>query len=297
LLEPSSAPAVAVPASRRRTRRRRGQPWALRLSVGFIALVVLLAILAPVLSTLSPTQRSGEQLLAPGSAGHLLGTDALGRDQLTRLLYGARPLLLTSTMAVLAATVIGTALGMLAGYARGFVEGAILRLLDVLLSFPLFLFGIIVVAALGSGTVNLAAAVAIALLPVIARLAHGLTLREASREYVLAARSTGARPGRILLREILPNIAGPIVVQATSLFALAAGFATALSYLGLGVIPPTPDWGLMVRDGQDFISTAPDLAVIPGAAITLLLVAITLVGDGLRDRMDPGHRLRAITAP
>jgi len=256
-----------------------------------IALVVIVSLLAPVICSQSSTIGTAPSLLPLGSSGHLLGTDVLGRDQLTRLLFGARPLLFTSASAVSIAVLVGTTLGMVAGFAQRLTETVILRLLDVLLSFPLFLFGIVVIAALGPGIVNLAAAIAVALTPVVARLAHGLTLRESSRDYVLAARSVGMRPARIMVREILPNIAGPVVVQATSLFALAAGFSTALSYLGLGVIPPTPDWGLMVRDGQEFIINAPALAVIPGMCITVFLVAVTFVGDALRDRLDPDRRL------
>lgn len=256
-----------------------------------ITTVLLAALLAPVISPADPLAQSADTLLAPGSADHLLGTDNLGRDQLSRLLHGARPLLLVSAGSVLAGMVVGTAIGVVAGVRGGWVEAILMRLMDALLSFPLMLLGILMIASLGTGATNLTLAVAIALIPLFARLVHGLALRESDRDYVLAARAAGFRQRRIMLLEVLPNLAGPVVVQATSLFSMAAGFATALSYLGLGIQAPTPDWGLMVQEGQPYISRAADLAVIPGVVITMLLVAVTFVGDDLRDVLDPGHRL------
>lgn len=262
---------------------------------GFIALVVLASLGAPLIAPYDPNAPEANVLLGPGAPGHLLGTDNLGRDQLSRLLYGGRSLLAVSTAAVLIATMLGTAIGLVAGYRRKAVEVVLMRSMDALLSFPLILLGIMVVAALGSGPTNLMLAISIALVPIVARLVHGLALAEGRREYVLAARAAGMGPLRIMVREILPNLFGPIVVQATSLVALAAGFSTALSYLGLGITAPTPDWGLMVKDGQAYIANAPDLAVIPGVLITALLTAVTFAGDHLRDVLDPERRLRAAT--
>lgn len=286
---------------RGRSRRALGSILALRhdrvaaVAWGFTALVVLVSLGAPLLAPYDPTASVANVLLGPGAPGHLLGTDNLGRDQLSRLIYGGRSLLAVSVVAVLIATTIGTAIGLVAGYRRKVIEVLLMRSMDALLSFPLILLGIMVVAALGSGATNLILAISIALIPIVARLVHGLALAEGRREYILAARAAGMGPLRIMVRELLPNLLGPIVVQATSLLALAAGFATALSYLGLGITAPTPDWGLMVKDGQAYIANAPDLAVIPGVLITALLTAVTFAGDHLRDVLDPERRLRSAT--
>ena len=258
---------------------------------GFILLCLMLSLLAPVLAPYNPTTQSNQILLAPGSSPHWLGTDNLGRDQLSRVLYGGRPLIVTSAVAVILSTIVGVAIGLSAGYRKGYTETGLMRSMDALLSFPLVLLGLMIVAGLGTGIRNLILAIAIAQTPIVARLVHGLVLRESSREYVLAARAAGMKHTRIMVGEVLPNIIGPVIVQATSMFAIAAGFATALSYLGLGVQPPDADWGLMVRDGQAYISSAPDLALIPGILITLLLVAVTFAGDDLRDLLDPDRRL------
>ncbi len=289
-------------APRSRSRRSRAQkrllgaggtlrrPSAI-LAWGFIALCLIVSLLAPAIAPFDPTKQSSEILLSPGSAPHWLGTDNLGRDQLSRVLYGGRPLIVTSLVAVVVATMAGVVIGLFAGYRKGFTETGLMRSMDALLSFPLVLLGLMIVAGLGTGVRNLIIAIAIAQTPIVARLVHGLVLREASREYVLAARAAGMSHNRIMLHEILPNIIGPVVVQATSMFAIAAGFSTALSYLGLGVQPPEADWGLMVRDGQAYIQSAPDLALIPGILITVLLVAVTFAGDDLRDVLDPDRRL------
>jgi peptide/nickel transport system permease protein len=199
--------------------------------------------------------------------------------------------LVVSTASVVLATVIGTAIGLLAGFRGGMTNGLLMRSMDALLAFPLILLGIMIVAVLGSGQLNLVLAVTIALVPVVARLVQALALRERDLQYIDAARSVGFGSVRIMAREMLPNLIGPVVVQATSLFAVAAGFATALSYLGLGIVAPTADWGLMVREGQEFIGIGVDLALIPGLCITLLLVAVSFVGDFLRDVLDPDQRL------
>ncbi len=295
--EPTTAAALP-PAGPRRLRLprlaflgSRHRTPVVTLSLAYIALVVLVAILAPLVAPADPIAQNFERLLAPGSPGHLLGTDNLGRDQLSRLLHGARPVLVVSTASVVLATAIGSAIGLLAGFRGGVTNGVLMRSMDALLAFPLILLGIMIVAVLGSGQLNLVLAVTIALVPVVARLVQALALRERDLQYIDAARSVGFGSVRIMAREMLPNLIGPVVVQATSLFAVAAGFATALSYLGLGIVAPTADWGLMVREGQEFIGIGVDLALVPGLCITLLLVAVSFVGDFLRDVLDPDQRL------
>ncbi len=288
-----AAPSRALRLPRVALLRSRHRTPVVTLSLAYILLVVLVALLAPLVAPADPIAQDFERLLAPGSAGHLLGTDNLGRDQLSRLLHGARPVLVVSTASVVLATVIGTAIGLLAGFRGGMTNGLLMRSMDALLAFPLILLGIMIVAVLGSGQLNLVLAVTIALVPVVARLVQALALRERDLQYIDAARSVGFGSVRIMAREMLPNLIGPVVVQATSLFAVAAGFATALSYLGLGIVAPTADWGLMVREGQEFIGIGVDLALIPGLCVTFLLVAVSFVGDFLRDVLDPDQRLAA----
>jgi peptide/nickel transport system permease protein len=260
------------------------------ISWGLLTFFCVVAVLAPVLSPHSPTATSGTPLAASGAPGHLLGTDQFGRDELSRLIWGARPLIATSLLSVALAVALGCAIGLVSGYVGGALEVVLMRAMDVILSFPLILFAIMVVAALGPGLVNLVIAIGVSQLPVFARLARALTARETSREYVLAAKVSGFRLRRVLFWEIAPNIVGPMVVQATAVVAVAAGYAAALSYLGLGIQPPTADWGYMVKDGQQFVFDNSMLAIMPAIAITLFVAACNFVGDDLRDLLDPDRR-------
>jgi peptide/nickel transport system permease protein len=185
------------------------------------------------------------------------------------------------------AAVLGTGIGLVAGYAGGAVEQLLMRIVDLGLSFPAVLLVILVVAAAGPGSSSLLLGIGIALAPGLARLARALSAREAARDYVLAARLGGTRTSRILAREILPNIAGPILAQVVMTLSVAAGYAAGLSYLGLGIQPPTPDWGAMVQAGQEFMFTAPRLVVLPAAMTLLFVVACNFAGDDLRDALDP----------
>ena len=262
------------------------------LAWGFLVFVVVVSAAAPVLAPTDPAaQDFAATLLPPGAPGHVAGTDNLGRDQLSRLLWGGRPIIVTAICSVVLSTVVGTLLGIWAGYRRGWLDVVVARGMDILLSFPLILLAIMIVAALGPGVQNVVLAIAISQLPVFARLARALALRESDREYVLAVRAAGFGSSRIVYREILPNLVGPVIVQATSTVAVATGLTAALSYLGLGVQPPTPDWGLMVKEAQEFLFDAPDLAIVPGVLITLFVLACNFVGDDLRDVLDPGNAL------
>ena len=283
-------PATSAP-SRQGLRQLVRRPSSL-IAWGFLLLVAALSAAAPLLAPAEPTaQDFASTLLAPGAPGHPAGTDNLGRDQLSRLLYGGRPIIVTALCSVLISTVVGTLLGMWAGFRRGWLDVVVARGMDVLLSFPLILLAIMIVAALGSGVLNVVLAIAISQLPVFARLARALALRESDREYVLAVRAAGFGSNRIVYREILPNLVGPIIVQATSTVGVATGLTAALSYLGLGVQPPTPDWGLMVKEAQEFLFDAPDLAIVPGVLITLFVLACNFAGDDLRDVLDPDNAL------
>lgn len=259
---------------------------------GLIGLFLLVALFAPLIAPYDPIARGvGEPLLLPLSEGHLMGTDSFGRDQFSRLVWGARPLIVTSLSAVGLAAVVGFAIGLFGGYAGGVADTVVLRTMDAVLSFPLILLAIMIVAALGASLRNLVLAIAVAQVPIFARLVRALVVREKSKEYVLAARASGFGPARIAIREVAPNVVGPIIVQAAILVAVAAGYATALSYLGLGITPPTPDWGYMVREGQEFLFDAPDLALVPGLLITLFATACSFIGDDLRDVLDPDRIL------
>ena len=200
-------------------------------------------------------------------------------------------MILASLSSVGLAMVVGFGIGLVSGYVGGFVDTTLMRAMDIVLSFPLILLAIIIVAALGPGLFNVIVAIAFSQVPVFARLVRALTTRETSKEYVLAARAGGYGPTRIAMLEITPNVVGPVVVQMTSVVAVAAGYASALSYLGLGTRPPTPDWGYMVKEAQEFLFGAPDLALIPGLLIAAFVTAVNFIGDDLRDLLDPDRAL------
>lgn len=270
----------ARPAKGTLDRRRTGLLAAFRMLpwVVFVTFVVL-ALLAPLLAPHDPLAGGGEPMLAPLSEGHLLGTDGFGRDQLSRLLYGLRPMIGVSLGAVALALVVGGSYGLVSGVAGGRIDWAMMRAVDILMSFPIILAAILVLAALGPSLPNLMLAVAVSQFPIFARLARALASGEAAREYVLAARASGFAPLHIIFREVAPNILRPLVVQATSVVALAALTAAALSYLGLGVRPPTPDLGYMVKEGQELIFIAPEQALLPGLLIAIFALAVSFCGD------------------
>ncbi|MFM7172076.1 MAG: ABC transporter permease [Caldilinea sp.] len=258
----------------------------------FLLFVVFCSVAAPLLSPYDPIQIDIPQRLQAPSWAHLFGTDEFGRDLLTRVLYGGRPVLLTSLLSVLAAAMAGTAIGTLAGYLGGQVDNLLMRLIDVMLSFPAVLLAILIVAALGTGVPNAIIAVTFSLVPTFARVARALALSLTLEQFVVASHAIGATGPQIIWRHLLPNLLPPIIVQATAMLAIAVAFASALSFLGLGVEPPTPDWGLMVSEGQRLIYDALWVPFFPGLAITLTVLAVNFLGDGLRDRLDPTLRNR-----
>ena len=235
----------------------------------------------------SPYAMDMAQRLAPPGGTHWLGTDAFGRDVASLLLVGARSSLLAGVVAVGIGLVVGTALGLLAAARRGWVEELVMRLADFSFAFPAVLSAILFTAAWGAGLVNAIVAIGIFNIPVFARVARAGALGVWSREYVLAARACGKGILRITLEHVLPNIASALIVQATVQFALAILAEAALSYLGLGTQPPQPSWGRMLADAQTLMHQAPLLAVWPGAAIACAVLGLNLLGDGLRDLLDP----------
>ncbi|MFJ3799525.1 ABC transporter permease [Streptomyces sp. NPDC090088] len=286
---PTASPSGAVRGRFLRALRRRtlARSWPALLSWLLLTVLVLVALLGPLLVQADPLRQTSSALLAPGSPGHPLGTDDLGRDELARLVHGARPLLLVSFTATALAAGLGTLVGLVAGYTGGLVELVLMRLVDLALAFPSILLVILLVAAAGPGTVSLILGIGISLAPGLARLARALTAREAAKDYVVACRLGGTGAPRIMVREVLPNIGGPLLAQVVMTLSVAAGFAAGLSYLGLGIQPPQPDWGYMVQAGQEFLYTAPRLVVLPALLTLLFVVACNFVGDDLRDALDP----------
>lgn len=267
--------------------------WRRRSAVVGLVLVVAVAagaLLAPAVAGRDPLDQVLPDKLRPPGGAYLLGTDGLGRDLWARLVWGARISLLVGVVSVALAAVLGTALGLAAGYFRGWIDGAIMRVVEVLMSFPLVLLAIAIVAVLGSGVRNLMLAVGISSVPPFARLVRGQVLTVSQREYVEAARAIGAAHNRIMVRHILPNIASAIIVLATLRVSTVILTESALSFLGLGISPPTATWGAMIADGMKWLRIAPWISTVPGIAIMVTVLAFNLFGDGLRDALDP--RLR-----
>ncbi|KAA0968114.1 ABC transporter permease subunit [Aureimonas fodinaquatilis] len=266
--------------------------------VGLIifALVVLIAISAPLIAPHNPVAQNRSALLLPpfwmtgGQWAFPLGTDAVGRDILSRLIYGARYSLFIGLFVVTLSVSTGIVIGMIAGYVRGFVDTVIMRLMDVILAFPSLLLALVLVAVLGPGLTNAMIAIALVLQPHFVRLTRASVLAEREREYVTAARVAGAGPLRLMFKTILPNCLGPLIVQATLSFSNAILDAAALGFLGMGAQPPTPEWGTMLAEAQEFVLRAWWVVTFPGLAILITVLAINLVGDGLRDALDPRMR-------
>lgn len=273
-------------------RARKRLNLALWLPVAVIVLFVLAALLAPWIAPYDPnSQNLLGRLKPPGTTArsfhYLLGSDELGRDLLTRLIHGARVSLMVAFAAALLSGTVGVLLGMLAGYLRGWVEIVVMRVVDIFLSVPAILLAIITVAVLGPGLVNVIVVLALTRWPRYARVAYGQTLGIANTPYVRLATLMGAGPLRILFRHILPNIIGAVTVVATLEFGLMVLFEAGLSFLGLGVQPPTASWGSMLSTGRNYLGNAWWIATFPGLCLFSLVLAINLIGDALRDRFDP----------
>jgi peptide/nickel transport system permease protein len=260
-----------------------------------LAIVCLLAgisILAPVLAPHDPTAIHASDGLAAPSSTYLLGTDNLGRDILSRIIYAARTSLLVALGSVLVAGVIGVPLGLIAGYAGGKIDSVIMRVLDAILAFPVILLAILVVATLGTQTINLILTIGFVFIPYFTRLVRGNVLTFKEREFVTASRASGADDRYLVTRVILPNILSPIVVQASLTMSLAVLIEAALSFLGLGVQEPTPAWGSMLQNSQLYLREAPWFVFSPGLCIFVSVLAFNLIGDGLRDLLDVSGRRR-----
>jgi peptide/nickel transport system permease protein len=252
-----------------------------------IVVFALIAVFAPKIAPEGFDQEVLVDRLKPPSAEHWFGTDSLGRDVFSRVLYGARISMTIGFVAVSGALVTGALLGVAAGYAGGVLDGVVMRVMDVMLAFPAVILAIGIVALRGIGLNNTILAVSVVYIPVYARVARAATLAIKQQEYVTAAAAMGAREWRILLRSILPNAASPLIVQATLGVANAILDAAALGFLGLGAQPPTPEWGAMLSDSYQYLLSAFWAALAPGAAIAVMVLSFNLAGDGLHDALDP----------
>ncbi len=251
-----------------------------------VSVVILVALAAPVLAPHDPVAQIAQPLLPPGGE-FLAGTDEFGRDELSRLIYGARVSLYVGVLAVLIALAVGGTSGVVAGFHGGFIDDATMRAMDILLSMPALVLAIAITAVLGPSLTNVMLAIGIVYSPTFARVARGPALAVVRRPYIEAARAIGASSLAIVLRHVLPNVAAPILVQATVSLSTAILTEAALSFLGLGTQPPTASWGLMLSAARQYMLIDPWIAVLPGLAIAVAVLGFNLLGDGLRDVLDP----------
>lgn len=267
-----------------------GRLSAFWLGAAIVGILVLVGALAPLIAPFDPLAIHPRDGLKAPSWTYLLGTDENGRDILSRLIYAARTSLLVALGSVAVAGTAGVPLGLIAGYFEGRLDGLIMRVLDAILAFPVILLAILVVATLGTQTVNLVLTIGFVFIPYFTRLVRGNVLAIKHREFVEASRSCGASTGYLIFRVVFPNVLSPIVVQASLSMSLAVLIEASLSFVGVGVQPPKPAWGSMLQASQLYLPTAPWYVLAPGACIFLSVLGFNLLGDGLRDVLDPGRR-------
>lgn len=289
-LENGGARAVAVGVPRTVRWRFLRELFIVRKSAGvgafIVGALVLAAIAAPIVAPYDPSAQDLDNRYAPPSQAHLMGTDPFGRDILSRIVWGTRISLAVGVVVVLIATVIGAILGLTAGYVGGGVDRGLTFLVDMLMAFPLLLVAIALLAIFGAGLYNVMIAVGLGSVPMFARVIRAETRTIRDRDYVTAARSIGATHLRIVMRYILPNIMASIIVLATTRIGTAILTESSLSFLGLGIRPPTPSWGIMVAEGRAYLEQAPWIALFPGVVVMITLLSFNLFGDGLRDALD-----------
>lgn len=258
--------------------------------LGIVLVFLIISLFGPVLAPYDPYKQDLAKALAPPGLENLLGTDHLGRDLLSRLLYAARISLIIGTGVVSFGLVTGTSLGLTVGYFGGWADDVVMRFSDILLSFPGILLALAIASALGTGIGNVILAVGIASTPIFARIVRGSVLRLRNQDFVTAAQAIGVNSGRIMLRHILPNCMGPLIVQTTLRFADAIIIASGLSFLGIGVPPNIPEWGSMLAGGRIYLRSASWVSLFPGLSLMVVVLGFNIMGDGLRDALDP--RLR-----
>jgi peptide/nickel transport system permease protein/oligopeptide transport system permease protein len=257
-----------------------------------ILLIILIAIFAPLIAPYDPYKLGTGKILEQPSRAHLLGTDQLGRDTLSRVIFGAQTSLIVGLVVVAVSGIIGMGLGLLAGYYPGWTNTIIMRLVDALMSFPMILLALVIAALLGGGIRNVILALSVGLVPIYARLMCGQVLSVKGNDYIMAEKAMGASNVRIMFRHIIANCFPPLIVMMTMVLGATILAEAGLSFLGIGIEQPTPAWGSMVNDGRDYLLDLPILSFAPGIAIMLVVFSFNMVGDGLRDALDP--RLRGV---
>jgi ABC-type dipeptide/oligopeptide/nickel transport system permease subunit len=257
-----------------------------------ILILTIMAIFAPLLTPYDPYLTSLEETLQPPSFQHLLGTDTLGRDTLTRIMYGARTSLMIGVVVVFSSSTIGFLLGLVAGYFGGWIHVIIMRSLDAFMAFPMILLALVIASLLGGGILNIIIALTVGLIPVSSRLMCGQVITAKENDYIMAARAMGANHRRVMFRHLLPNCFPPLVVMVTMVMGEVILAEAGLSFLGVGVQAPMAAWGSMISDGRNYLLRAPMLSFAPGFALMMAVFGFTMVGDGLRDALDP--RLRGV---
>jgi peptide/nickel transport system permease protein len=256
-----------------------------------ILVIVVCAVAAPLLAPEGPTVQNLRERYEPPSPSHWLGTDNFGRDIFARIVWGSRISLVVGTVTVAIAMLLGGLLGILGGYAGGIIDRVLNAVVEMLMAFPVLLLALALIATLGPGLVNMMIALGLSSVPIFARVLRAETLSVRNRDYVIATQALGASHLRIIVAHILPNVLSTVIVLATTRFATAVLSESALSFLGLGIQPPTPSWGVMVADGRAYLERAPWIPVIPGLAIMIAVLGFNLFGDGLRDALDIRGRL------
>lgn len=258
-------------------------------AVGLVltGLLIALVVFGPWLAPANPESMNFGDRFASPSAQFPLGTDWFGRDLLSRVLVGAQSTVLLALLATIIATIVGSLVGIISGYLGGTFDDIVMRIVDAIMAIPGLLFALLIISALGSSALNAVIAIGIAFSPGMARISRAVTLQVRALDYVAAARSRGEGPGWIVLAEILPNVAAPIIVEATIRVAFAIMTLATLSFLGLGAQPPAPEWGLMISEGREHMFRSPWPIIVPGAAIALVAIGFNLLGDGLRDVLNP----------
>jgi peptide/nickel transport system permease protein len=284
---PGGPAPVRLVSQRRRAWRAFSRNRSALVGLVMIVAIVLIAIFAPLIAPHDPIQQSPINRLQPPSAEYPLGRDDYGRDIYSRIIYGTRIALTVGVLSVLLGALIGTPIGTIAGFVGGRTDSLLMRLVDVMLSFPDLITGLLVMAVLGSGQGKLIIAIGLTVAPRFARIAYGPTLALKEKEFVDAARALGQKGHIIMFRHILPNIAGELLVLGSLWTASAIRLEASLSFIGLGVKPPTPTWGNMIRDGTKYLADVPLFSLAPGVALLITVFAFNLVGDGLRDVLDP----------
>jgi peptide/nickel transport system permease protein len=290
----AASPFVADVAAQRRPRGRSLRPLVRNpLVLGGLVLVVcflLVAIFASQIAPSDPIAMAPAEAMSGPSLAHPFGTDRFGRDVLSRTIHGTRTSLFIGVGSILIAALVGTLVGLVAGYFGGWVDNVLGRIMDVFFTFPSLILAIAISVALGLGTQNALLAIAVTYWPAFARVVRGATIAERHKDYVEAARVVGASGARVMRHHLLPNVLSPIIVQFTVAISQAIIIESSLSYLGLGTQPPTPSWGTMINEGRTFLATAPWISVFPGLGIMGAVLAFNLLGDGLRDVLDPRSR-------